>query len=135
MASDNNQLELIQCEYNVVGCEERMACKDQEKHNKEKMEQHLSLIIRQLPSTQQTLAEILRIQVIKEVKLEFLQELTACKPQVDFITNDLNSVQHENEPRKSNKSWFYGICALSVFVVLLAFFIHSLSDIELHTKI
>ena len=40
-------LELIQCEYHVVGCEERMACKDQKKHNKEKMEEHLSFATRQ----------------------------------------------------------------------------------------
>ena len=45
-------LELIQCEYHVVGCEERMACKDQKKHNKEKMEEHLSCTTRQLSNTQ-----------------------------------------------------------------------------------
>ena len=49
-------LELIQCEYHVVGCEERMVRKDQKKHNKEKMEEHLSFIICQLTNTQYNLA-------------------------------------------------------------------------------
>ena len=34
-------LEMIQCEYYSVGCEVRMARKDQEKHKKENMEEHL----------------------------------------------------------------------------------------------
>ncbi|XP_065916949.1 TNF receptor-associated factor 3-like [Dysidea avara] len=49
-------LELIQCEYHVVGCEKRMARKDQKKHNKEKMEEHLSFAIRQLTKAQHNLA-------------------------------------------------------------------------------
>ena len=32
----------------MVGCEERMARKDQKKHNKEKMEEHFSLTTHQL---------------------------------------------------------------------------------------
>ena len=46
-------LELIQCEYHVVGCEERMARKDQKKHNKEKIEEHLSLAVSTLNTTKQ----------------------------------------------------------------------------------
>ena len=34
-------LEIIQCEYYSVGCETRMARKDQEKHKKENIEEHL----------------------------------------------------------------------------------------------
>ncbi|XP_065888321.1 TNF receptor-associated factor 5-like [Dysidea avara] len=49
-------LELIQCEYHVVGCEERMARKDQKKHSKEKIEEHLSFTTRQLINTQHNLA-------------------------------------------------------------------------------
>ena len=36
-------LEMIQCEYHSVGCEVRMARKDQEQHRKEKMEDHLTM--------------------------------------------------------------------------------------------
>ncbi|XP_065913857.1 TNF receptor-associated factor 2-like [Dysidea avara] len=35
-------LEVIQCEYHMMGCHEKVARKDQEKHNKEKVEEHLS---------------------------------------------------------------------------------------------
>ena len=48
-------LKPIQCEYHVVGCEERMARKDQKKHNKEKMEEHLSFTTHQLTNTQRDL--------------------------------------------------------------------------------
>ena len=36
-------LEMIQCEYYSVGCEVRMARKDQEKHDNEKMKEHLMM--------------------------------------------------------------------------------------------
>ena len=36
-------LEMIQCEYHNVGCEVRIARKDQDKHKKEKMEEHLMM--------------------------------------------------------------------------------------------
>jgi len=36
-------LEMVQCEYHNVGCEERLMRKDMEKHEKEKMKQHLIL--------------------------------------------------------------------------------------------
>ena len=49
-------LELIQCEYHVVGCEERMVRKDQKKHNKEKLEEHLSFTAHQLSNTQRNIA-------------------------------------------------------------------------------
>ena len=41
-------LEMVQCEYHNVGCEERMMRKDLEIHKKEKMEKHLSLTTLQL---------------------------------------------------------------------------------------
>ena len=36
-------LEMVQCEYHNVGCEERMMRKELEKHNKENIEKHLSI--------------------------------------------------------------------------------------------
>ena len=41
-------LEVVQCEYHNVGCEERMMRKDLEWHNKNEMEKHLSLTSSQL---------------------------------------------------------------------------------------
>ena len=51
-------LELIQCEYHVVGCEERMTRKNQKEHNKEKMEEHLSFTTHQLTNTNHKVASI-----------------------------------------------------------------------------
>ena len=57
-------LEMMQCEYYSVGCEVRMACKDQDKHKKEKMEEHLMMtnlvlndIKHELTETKATLAD------------------------------------------------------------------------------
>ena len=38
-------LEMIQCQYHHVGCEARMVRRDQKKHNKEKVEEHLMMTI------------------------------------------------------------------------------------------
>ena len=48
-------LEMIQCDYHSVGCNVRMARQDQEKHKKEKMEQHLMMTKHKLTDTEATL--------------------------------------------------------------------------------
>ena len=47
-------LEIIQCDYHVVGCEVKMARKDMNTHKQEKMEVHLSLSINELMELQFT---------------------------------------------------------------------------------
>ena len=49
-------LEMIQCEYRNVGCNVKIARKDQQKHNKEKMEEHLMKTNAALTSTREDLA-------------------------------------------------------------------------------
>ena len=49
-------LEMIQCEYHNVGCKVRMARQDQEKHKKEKMEEHLMMTKHKLTDTEAALA-------------------------------------------------------------------------------
>ena len=44
-------LEIIQCDYHVVGCEVKMAHKDMNTHKQEMMEVHLSLSINELMHT------------------------------------------------------------------------------------
>ncbi|XP_065916948.1 putative leucine-rich repeat-containing protein DDB_G0290503 [Dysidea avara] len=75
-------LELIQCEYHMVGCEERMARKDQKKHNKEKMEEHLSFAICQLTKAQHNLASS-QVEAVNS-----REELTAKTTQIgkDLVT-------------------------------------------------
>ncbi|XP_065907521.1 TNF receptor-associated factor 5-like [Dysidea avara] len=135
-------LELIQCRYHMVGCEERMPRKDQKKHNKEKIEQHLSFTIGQLPSTHKDLASIL-VEAMKDLNSKISQtndELTVNKQQ---LTKDLSRVINTQKETKIivfqkikqelNAAWFYGLCALSILVILLAFFIHSLSAVNAET--
>ena len=50
-------LEVIQCEYHSVGCEIQMARKDQEKHENEKMKDHLVKTVHELTSTKATLSD------------------------------------------------------------------------------
>ena len=49
-------LEMIQCEYHNVGCEVRMARKDREKHENEKIQGHLVMAKGKLDNTQHELA-------------------------------------------------------------------------------
>ena len=49
-------LEMIQCEYHNVGCKVMIARQDQEKHKKEKMEEHLMMTKHKLTDTEGTLA-------------------------------------------------------------------------------
>ncbi|XP_065901407.1 TNF receptor-associated factor 4-like [Dysidea avara] len=49
-------LEIVQCEYHNVGCEERMMRKDLEKHKKDKMEKHLFLTASELTNIKSQLA-------------------------------------------------------------------------------
>ena len=50
-------LEMIQREYHNVGCEVRMARKDQEKHENEKIQGHLVMTKGELDNTQHELAD------------------------------------------------------------------------------
>ena len=53
-------LEMVQCEYHNVGCEEKIMRKEMEKHNEEKLKDHLSLtkskLAEQVEDTQQEMA-------------------------------------------------------------------------------
>ena len=48
---------MIQCKYHSVGCEVRMARKDQQKHENEKMKEHLIKTMHELTGTKATLAD------------------------------------------------------------------------------
>ena len=52
--------EMIQCEYYSVGCEVKMARKDQEEHNKEKMNLHLRMTTCKLTNTEAQLVASLK---------------------------------------------------------------------------
>ena len=50
-------LEIVQCEYHNVGCEEQITHNRKREHEQEKREEHLSLTKRRLTDTQQELAD------------------------------------------------------------------------------
>jgi len=50
-------LEMIQCEYHNVGCEAKMARKDQEKHKKEEVEEHLMMTMKKLATNEEQLTD------------------------------------------------------------------------------
>ena len=76
-------LEIIQCEYHKVGCEIKMARKDQEKHKKEQMENHLMMSTSELSNTKAQLAtafeQIRNLTVLMYSQLNPTAEVsTAC---------------------------------------------------------
>ena len=60
-------LEMIQCEYHNVGCEVRMARKDQEKHANDEMKEHLKKTNNQLASALQRVEVLLYLATNKAV--------------------------------------------------------------------
>ncbi|XP_065902959.1 TNF receptor-associated factor 4-like isoform X1 [Dysidea avara] len=61
-------LEVIQCEYHNMGCEERMMRKNKRKHEEEHMEEHLLMTKAKLSKTENTLAST-------ESRLDCLEEM------------------------------------------------------------
>ena len=62
-------LETIRCEYYEVGCKDSMARKDQVKHNKDKMEIHLSLMKSEYLRTRNKLTDTEQIVTYTKIQL------------------------------------------------------------------
>ena len=78
-------LEMIQCEYYSVGCKVRMARKDQEKHKKENMEEHLMKTNLALADTKYKLANTshqlaIALQHISTLELTTDQDKAVSRP-------------------------------------------------------
>ena len=69
-------LEMIQCEYYGMGCEVRMARKDQEEHDNENMKEHLRMTNHELTDTQVQVAKL------TSTKDQLAAELTDTKVQL-----------------------------------------------------
>ena len=152
---------LIQCEYHMVGCEERMPRKDQKKHNKEKMEEHLSLTISQLRNIGGKLvtSKDKAMEELTEGIAQVKDDITTCTQRQDTTAMDLTNTQKEtrkltqqydhtenrlgvleSQQRALQKSLCHWqiifLTLLSASVVLLAVFIHFESEalIKLETE-
>ena len=91
-------LQPILCEYHLVGCEGKIIRKDQEKHNKEKMEEHLSLcmyLLNEVNTTQAAMdiwvADISKEQTEKHSQMG--NELINLKQELtDALDNTVKSI-------------------------------------------
>ena len=79
-------LEMIQCEYYSVGCEVRMARKDQEKHNDDKIKEHLMMTNHELTDT--------KAQLI--AALQQMNNLAAVLMNVQLSANTNYNSNHAN---------------------------------------
>ena len=116
-------LQLIQCKYHVVGCEAIIARKDQKVHNKEMMEEHLSLSLNELATTKvsmekklnehQSLAEqLLANQNYAQKTIDDLnkklanaeKEITTLKQQLATLTDNNNKTLTKVEMNFQSKT-------------------------------
>jgi len=102
--------DLIQCEYHIVGCEERMACKDKKKHNKEKMEDHLFFTTCQLINAQHNVGGS-QVKSREELTANITQTGKEIATSLEYlIKTQLDSVRmidrlvQQTEKRSHNKS-------------------------------
>ena len=105
-------LEMIQCEYYKTGCEVRMARKDQEKHKKENMEEHLMKTNLALADTKYKLADTtnqLAIALQRITTLEALVYLTTYqdKAAVGRPTSSAAVIE-------STLGWSVGLAAMAM---------------------
>ena len=84
-------LQVIQCEYHVLGCEAKVIRKDLEKHKKEGMESHLSMTTQQLIKVHVTLNET--VSTLNETVAKFQMKITeieaATQSKIDVVENKL----------------------------------------------
>jgi len=80
-------LESIQCQYHEVGCKEQMIRKDQEKHDAEAMERHLSYTKRELFYTKEELVQTKQQLVAMEAAL--ITRITEIELAVQRRINEL----------------------------------------------
>jgi len=78
---DECPLEIIECEYHEVGCDSEFPRKDQSKHNKEKADEHLTLM-------QQDLSDTKRHLKLTEINLSNTKELLALTQKDLFNTKE-----------------------------------------------
>jgi len=89
-------LELVQCEYHTVGCEEKIVCKDLKKHNKEKMEEHLLFATKELMVIRGHLKLHQQANIDISLKLQQTEnDLTITKRELAATKEVLKSTQSE----------------------------------------
>ena len=101
-------LQLIECEYHVVGCKERIARKNQERHNKLMMEKHLLLTMNLLNyykkvfwiSFVSLLILVAWLMCASKTEMQLESSITAIKAELDVVKQALVI----NQPRNSDQN-------------------------------
>ena len=101
--------ELTQCEYHNVGCNIMMACKDQEKHKKEKMEEHLMMTQAKLVEFEGKLSVVKteaeeKIDALTKATRNLHQKLVASEQNLDTVQIQLNEEVKEIQDKQQQKS-------------------------------
>ena len=104
-------LEVIQCGYHNVGCKTKMARKDLEIHNQEKMEEHMSFIMSELVSTRDKLAAteqqlVTNNKEASAAQTQLLEEFNLFKVQSQLKFNRLES---QLQDAKEDIKWIFNI--------------------------
>ena len=88
-------LERIQCQYHYVGCQDRIARRDQVKHNKKKIEEHLMMTTLKLKATEERLNECTE-------KLTKTTEMLSSTTEKLLATNQLTLSVKQNKEVNEN---------------------------------
>ena len=97
----NCPFQLIQCKYHMIGCEVIMARKDQKEHNKEMMEEHLSLSVNKILANQHDAQKTIRNLTDKLATAE--EEIAALKQQLVILTDNNDKVLAKTEMKFQSK--------------------------------
>jgi len=122
-------LEMVQCEYHDVGCEERMMRKRKKEHEKDKMEEHLTLAKHRLDDTNQELSSTKSKLVDTESELTGAKSQLACSikqiNQLMLVVNQTPIPQERNSSFSSHGSSVISAIKWSVKLVAMATMIKS----------
>ena len=94
-------LQLMQCKYHIVGCEAIIARKDQRKHNKEIMEEHLSFSLSELAATKVLMEQTIHHLTQKLSSAE--KEITDLKLQHATLTENNDKALAKAEKKFQSK--------------------------------
>jgi len=94
-------LEMVQCQYYNVGCSTMIARKDLQKHNTEKMEEHLSFTMSELVSTRD------KLSTTKQCLLSTEQQLACTTEQ---LSNNKQTLKFAEKRLYDNEQQLACIC-------------------------
>ena len=74
------KVQLVQCKYHTVGCDAKIARKDQQKHSNNKMDEHLSLCVSEIANTKVSMKNC--EDSLRKATSDLTQKLTAAERKI-----------------------------------------------------